>query len=231
MTSPDTDDLTPSERALTVAAGGAGAVLAGVFGAWARLRGKPLHPDGGVREARLERTGSPERTGVPWIDEPGTDACLVRFSRATGVPAPLPDVHGVALRVPRQDGGHGDVLASTTGTGRVGRFLLVATRETTGAAHTTLMPYRTPTGPLLVAFLPQGDDVFAVAHARPRGGWTRFGTLRVQGEASTEDDDAIAFDPMTNRLPGLDMYPWVERLREGAYRASRRARHDDRVHP
>ncbi|WP_019145153.1 hypothetical protein [Aeromicrobium massiliense] len=225
------EERTPTERAVTVAAGGAGAVLAGVFGAWARFRGKPLHPDGGVRQGRLEREGSTTRTGVPWIDEPGTDDCLVRFSRASGVPAPLPDVHGIALRVPRRDGGHGDVLVSTTGTGRLTRFLLVATRETTGAAHTTLVPYRTPTGPLLLAFFPRDEETFRLAHARPRGMWTPFATLHVAGPASTVDDEEIAFDPMTNRLPGLEQYPWVAKLREGAYRASRRARHDDRKHP
>ncbi|TCI97562.1 hypothetical protein [Aeromicrobium sp. IC_218] len=225
------EEYTPTERAVTVAAGGAGAVLAGVFGAWARFRGKPLHPDGGVREATLEREGSLVRTGVPWIDEPGTDDCLVRLSRATGVPAPLPDVHGLALRVPRADGGHGDVLVSTTGTGRLTRFLLVATRETTGAAHTTLVPYRTPTGPLLLAFFPRDEETFRLAHARPRGAWTPFATLHVKGEASTTGDEEIAFDPMTNRLPELEQYPWVAKLREGAYRASRRARHDDRTHP
>ncbi len=227
----ESQERTPTERAVTVAAGGAGAVLAGVFGTWARFRGKPLHPDGGVREARLEREGSGAHTGVPWIDEPGTDHCLVRFSRASGVPAPLPDVHGIALRVPRPDGGHGDVLLATTGTGRLTRFLLVAARETTGAAHTTLIPYRTPTGPLQLAFFPRDEQTFRLAHARPRGAWTPFATLHVRGDASTADDEPISFDPVTNRIPALDVYRWAARLREASYRAARHARHDDRTHP
>lgn len=38
------------------------------------------------------------------------------------------------------------------------------------------------------------------------------------------DDADVSFDPVTNRLPGLEQYDAVQRLREPAYRTARAAR-------
>lgn len=77
----------------------AGAAPAAVFDVMTRLRhGKPIHPRGIVAQAVVKRTGSTcGRWGIPWLDEPGTDVGIVRFSRAAGLPAPVPDVLGLAF--------------------------------------------------------------------------------------------------------------------------------------
>lgn len=180
---------------------------------------KPLHPDGAVMTGRLLRTGTepaPGRaapSGVPLLDEPGEDDVVLRRSRAVGLPRPLPDIHGLAVRLPSG----GDLLFATTGLGRATRFVL-----TVGSARamTTLLPYRSPTGPVVLAAVPRTDHL-DMLWARPRGRWQRFGTLEI---VDVDGDPTMSFDPVLHPVPGLEVYDWVHRLREPAYRAARRSR-------
>jgi hypothetical protein len=49
---------------------------------------------------------------------------LVRQSRAVGLPPRVPDIFGLAVQVPTQDGRHVDLLLASTGVGRLTRFTL-----------------------------------------------------------------------------------------------------------
>src|SRR3954454_3163690 len=158
----------------------------------------------------------------------GTELVLVRFSRGGGPTAPLPCVLGIALPH-HAEHRRGDVLFATTGRSPVGRFLLVprwaAAVSTT--TYSTLQPYRTPTGPVVLAARPtsEGDDVVVrLAVARPAGRWHDFGHVVVSGDAEHGSDRPISFDPFLNAIPGLDNYAWARRIREGAYAAVRRTR-------
>jgi hypothetical protein len=211
-----------------------GRVLAAAFSAAGRLRpdSKPLHPRGAVTSATLRRFGLADGCGVPWLDEPGVDSVLVRLSRSLGLPAPWPDVLGLAVRVPMAEGGHADLLMSSTGTGALSRFLLVPARRPGAATYSTLLPYRAPTGAVLLAATPApGPDAlrFDLRLAPPRGRWRVFANLQVRAADACDED--IAFDPMTNTVPGLRPYDWVRQLRAGSYRAARHARGDQRVRP
>ena len=62
----------------------------------ARPAAKPLHPRGSVVRGALHRFGAAARTGAPWLDRTGDDRVLVRQSRAVGLPAPVPDIFGLA---------------------------------------------------------------------------------------------------------------------------------------
>lgn len=216
------DSLLAMVRSAAASAGGA--ALAGATRAIAAARpaAKPLHPHGDVAVGRLRRTGGHLPTGVAWLDEPGTDDVLVRRSRAVGLPASLPDVHGLAIRVPLTGGGHGDLLLASTGLGRVSRFLLTASRRPEGRPMTTLLPYRTPTGPLLIAAVAETADRFELAYAPPAGAWRRFAELVVTDEV--QQDALVSFDPVTNVVPGLGSYEWVRRLREPSYGTARHTR-------
>ena len=90
---------------------------------------------------RLVRTGSGEPSGVPWLDAVGEDEVLVRFSRAIGLPRALPDIHGIAMRVPAEDR-FGDLLLASTGLGRLTRFVLTASHDVGPAAadHAPALP-------------------------------------------------------------------------------------------
>lgn len=199
-------------------AGKALAAGAGALGAaWQRT--KPLHPTGDLRRATITRLGGPVRSGVPWLDEAGTDDVVVRVSRAVGLPEPLPDIHGLAIRLV-VDHITADVLLATTGSGRISRYVLLPARRGSRRALTSLLPYRSPRGPLLLAAVPESERSFDLRWAGLVGPWHSFGRLDL-GEA-WGDDTRLSFDPVRNVLPGLSHYGWVERQREPAYWVARR---------
>lgn len=218
-------------RIAGVAAVVPGRVLQGVFGAVGLLRpaAKPLHPAGTLLPAVIQRFGLPEtdRLGVPWLDDAGTSRAVVRFSRATGLPAALPDVHGLAVRIVDPGVPDADLLLATTGLGRWTRYVLRPSRSAEDVTYSTLLPYRTPTGPVALAATPDAHDPdrLFLAVARPRGPWSVVGDLRVDGSNPVgSGDESISFDPVLRQLAGLSYDEWVVRLREGAYRAARWSR-------
>lgn len=219
---------TPSIPGL--AAGGAsaiGSVLAGAARQVTRLRrsSKPLHPAGTVVLGTLTRTESAD-SGVAWLDSIGTDEVLVRLSRAVGLPGTLPDIYGLALRIPA-GGGHSDVLLASTGLGRLTRYLLTAGRDITARPLTTLIPYQTSRGPLMIAADPvtgePGDGStglrFELLWSVGFGPWVSFAELVIPSTSGPDPD--ISFDAVAHPPPGLRIYPWVRRVREPAYLAAR----------
>jgi hypothetical protein len=204
-----------------------GAVLAAATRCVASLRParKPLHPDGEVVQGRIHRRGSDVPTGVPWLDDEGEDDVVVRRSRAIGLPRSLPDIHGLAVRV-QADGGDGDLLFATTGFGRITRFVLTACRQPRSRPLTTLLPYDTDSGALLLAADGTEPGSYDLSWARPSGKWHLFGVLLLSTTRS--DDSEISFDPVRHQIAGLRQYPSVRRLRAPAYLRARRSRADTR---
>lgn len=179
---------------------------------------KPIHARGAVSRATLERSGSDPGSGVSWLDEPGADPVLVRRSRGAGFPPPLPDVHGLSIRVPL-DAGHADILLGSTGLGRLTRFVPVPTPRSERRPLTTLMPYRGPRGPVLLGARPRGVSEYDLIWASHRSAWTTFGRLTLEPGPSV--DELVTFDPLEHPVPGLDHYTWTRRMRERTYRAAR----------
>ena len=214
--------MSSTSRARDLLAGTGGAVLGGVFRAAGTLRptAKPLHPRGRLRRGTLVRDGGQPGVGAPLLDEPGTDDVLVRVSRATGLPAWLPDVHGLAVRVPTADG-HGDLLLASTGWGPVSRYVLTGSRDPGGRPLTTLLPYRTAGGLVLLGARFLDEDTVELAYAVGAGAFRTFGRIELGEEL---DDPVIAFDPVRQQLPGLEVPGWVVRLREPAYAGARGTR-------
>lgn len=212
------------------AASGGGAALGAVFRSVGTLRPapKPLHPLGRVVTGRLTRHGSEAgteaRTGVRFLDEPGEDTVLVRESRSVGLPGPLPDIQGLALRVTNPDGSPGDLLLASTGWGAVTRFALTPSSTTWGRPMTTLFPYRSPRGPLLLGARSGAPGTVTLAWALGTGTWHEFATLEVSDRDA--GDPTVSFDPVLHQVPGLEQYAAVVRLREPAYRSARRSRGD-----
>lgn len=198
-------------------AGGTLAAATSALGA-ARERVKPLHPAGELHHATVTRMPAPIISGVPWLDAAGTDEAVVRTSRAIGLPEHLPDFQGLAIRL-LLGGADADILLASTGTGRLTRYLLAPTRRRTGRALTTLLPYRSPRGPLLLAAVPDSPRSFELSWAGTVGPWHRFGRLELG--APYGDDPTVSFDPILNVVPGLEQYGWVRTLREPAYWTAR----------
>ena len=220
----------------------AGRLVGAPLAAVARLRsGKPMHPRGAVFSAVLERHGSGGDEavwGVPWLDDAATDAAVVRLSRGAGLPAPLPDLLGLAVRLPSDTGARIDLLLSTTGRGAVTR-LLPAPRRDTAAVYSSIMGYRSDAGTLRLAALPEDDGVpsepaplaeavareglvFTLAVARGLGRWRPFGRL-VLGGAAGPPDPGVRFDAVLNPPPGLVPDGPMARFRAPAYAKARAA--------
>jgi hypothetical protein len=203
----------------------AGGLLGATFGAAARIRRtKPLHPQGRVGEGLWDLTAGRPELRVPLLAAAGARACTVRWSRAMGLPAPLPDFEGLALRFLDPAA---DLLFASTGTGAVGRFVLVPRRAGTHGPQTTLLPVSTRGGSLLFRADPvvepgrAGADPpsrYAMSVARAGSDWSEVGLLTV----SWGPDRPTRFDPVEHPLPGTEQYPLVRALRAPAYRQARR---------
>lgn len=222
------DDTTTARTSRTATAGGGLLAAATWVLAKARPSVKPLHPTGDVMMGRLTRTGGIPKSGVPWLDAAAADDVLVRLSRAIGLPSGLPDIHGLAIRVPADDQ-PADLLLASTGTGRLTRFVLALSRDPQTHALTTLLPYRTSDGPVFLGAraatggpgTPAVGLSFDLFWSRGVAEWVPFARLEVSSTSGA--DPAISFDPVVNPLPGLELYPWAQRLRAPAYRAARAA--------
>ena len=199
-----------------------GAGLASAIGVVAAVRNvpKPLHPRGRYTRATVTRFGSSEVSGVPWLDEKGTTAAVVRHSGAIGFPLGMPDIQGLALQVDAE-GGRAHLLFATTGLGRVTRYLLTGSTRIDGRPYTTVLPYRASSGSILLALEPQTATTMRLLWAHGSGHWHAFGSLAL---TDPYDGPPISFDPMQMTLAELVPYPWVRALRAPAYRVARRHR-------
>jgi hypothetical protein len=218
-----------------LAAAALGGVSVGVAtGTLAVLRhGRPMHAAGRTYHARLERTGSAaDPSGVAWIDDAREQSGLVRFSRGAGLPDRYPDVQGMAIRLD-EPGGHTDLLLSSAGLRGPARFALVPRRSPLGPSC-TLMPFRAPGGPLLIAAEPVPGDGSGTRDPDPdltgtrwrllwsglTGPWRPFAVLTVGPSAGPTVDRGTRFHPVRATPPGLPSYRWARLLRTPAYRAA-----------
>ncbi|MEV7663451.1 hypothetical protein [Paenarthrobacter sp. NPDC089316] len=221
----------------------AGKALAGVFQAIKVARPhRPIHPKGIRLVGSLDRDpGAREPSGIPWLDAAGSTMVEARISRSIGLPDAFPDIIGLAVRFTEEDK-VSNLLLATTGPTGLGRFILRLRRNAAAAFFSSMMPYKSQTGPVLIAArtiggpekLPMKPDAFRsllgkgpwtleLGHASPFGAWNRFGTLTLW-LADNADDTAERFDPVLHPLPTAGTYDWTKRLREPSYAVARRRR-------
>lgn len=203
-----------------------GAVLGGVFGAVAKVRrDKPLHPRGQVGDAVLHVTDPVPWLRIPLLTSEASRPCVVRWSRAAGLPSPLPDVQGLAVRIEqRGSDATADLLFASTGTGSLTRFLLSPRAPHSHGPLSTLLPVESRMG--AVVFLATPADAghpprrFDLAVAHGASSWLKVGFLEVD---TWGPDRPTRFDPVHNELAGTRQYPVVRGLREPSYLFARRA--------
>ncbi|WP_067816910.1 hypothetical protein [Nocardia inohanensis] len=214
-------------------------IVATTFDAVARLRrGRVFHPAGRsvtgmlvVRDPQFEYLlGATERP------------VLARISKGTGLPGRIPDVLGLAIRVPDRRDRPWDFTFATTSALPLLRWLPVPARGWRTAHYGSLMPYRIDGGPLTWLYAepdaaqPQSaglTDFVADLQARPAGfeliGRERTGPRRVLGEliltAPATGDIPDHFDPILNRPAEAELLPeTLATVREWAYTGSREGR-------
>ncbi|MFI7614378.1 hypothetical protein ACIBP6_24395 [Nonomuraea terrae] len=215
------------------------AALAASFGAAARLRrGRPFHPAGVLFEARLRLHGTPQPWGAPFLDHRMDVYGFARFSRSLGLPPPLPDILGLALRWHQEDA-TADLLLATTGHTPLGRRLLRPATRWTGM-YTSLFPYevagrRLVLGALLQRERPlpatfdalvraadEGPLLLDLAAAAPSGPWRLFGQIELTAPPMTDTDLPTRFNPLLRQVPGLRPAGWLNEVRDAAYEAAQR---------
>ncbi len=178
--------------------------------------------------------------GITWIDDPVTgevQAVQARLSRSIGLPSPLPDILGLALRVDTPQG-PADIEFASTGSGLPLRFALLPRRRPSGGDYGILLPYRGELGGVLLRARPLGPELPAggaaleqslrdatwwleLAHATPRGPWHPFALMELRSDGTGDGD--IRFDAGSRLILGARIYPWVRALRQPSYDAVQRA--------
>ncbi|MFD3635419.1 phosphodiesterase [Streptomyces sp. NPDC058664] len=210
----------------------------------ARRRGaRPaLHPHGVVLAGRLVVPDHRIRWDVPWLDRPGAYRVTARWSRAAGLPRPLPDGLGLALRVEDADGpGRAlELLLTSSGHGRWTRHLPLPRRSATAGPYSTLLDYvvgdhrgvvaafpvpgtaRVPADPGAMGAAPAGRSVAFELGVGAATGWWPLARLTLLREEASRS--GRAFDPYENCLPGFRPVDRLRTLRAAAYAGSRAGR-------
>jgi hypothetical protein len=220
----------------------ADAAVGRVFGGLARLRDdRALHPHGIVACGTLRALGAASARGADLLGAAGEHAVVVRLSRGGGLPEPLPDVLGCALRVPDAygPGEHQDFALASSLPAPVGRHALVPALGFPAPFYSSVLPYRIGGETRMVGAAVQrpagrrgGLDAMAQAVregrlrvtlslASPLGRWDAVATVDLDALGSP-DDARIRFNPW-NTGGGIRPTGVLQRLRDPAYRSSQAA--------
>lgn len=222
------DALPLSRSPLHVATG---AVTALGFWTLSNLRkARAFHPVGSTRSATLDVSPPADAPDAEFLRAAGTYGARVRLSRAIGLPFALPDILGLAIKIPDRygDGADQDLLLATSARGTLGRRLLVLRSDPAGAWYSSVLTYRAGSTEFL--FGAQRDveapDRIQLLFATPSGPWRTFATLELREPIG----EATAFDPW-NTGPDLIPTGLLNELRAPAYQGSRRGRSESGASP
>ncbi|MCU1455358.1 MAG: hypothetical protein JWN46_3504 [Acidimicrobiales bacterium] len=212
-----------------------------LLSAWRRAR--VFHPVG----VGLMGTAELEGVGRLWASTP--DAPVVaRFSRGVGLPEVLPDVNGLALKLPdaHGPGRDQDLLLVTSGSAPFARHLLLPVYGFDRWTFTSVLPYERE-GDLLMVGARIVSVSGSLAGSRLRrladlvlaatsgtvgidlfvgpafGRWHAAGHVVLDGVLDPLTTEALAFDP-ANTADELEPWGWLNRVRHPVYRASQAAR-------
>jgi hypothetical protein len=220
----------------------AGAAL--LFGALTLVRRRRIfHPDGALFAAEL-RVLRGAHAALDWdlLRRPRRFDALVRLSRGAGLPEPLVDHLGIALRVVDAygRGRHQDLLLGASSPLPVGRHLLLPARGYLRSWYSTVLPYRARGRRVVLGAQPLdggavGDDPYRIEPhgdgtpawrilaASLTGGWQPIAELRLERRLPDARAEALRFNPW-NTGGGLEPSGLLNALRDSAYRSSQAAR-------
>jgi hypothetical protein len=177
---PDVPEPRRSAGPLTPVVEAAGAAAAALFGGLSAVRRRRIfHPVGTAYDATLSITGG--SLGAELLDEPAKRPCTVRVSRGVGLREPLPDILGIAVRVPDAygPGAHQDILMTTAGSRPVLRSVLAVRASVDRGHYSSVLPYRIGDGHAYVGARPLSPRRFALEVAPPLGAWHEVGTVEL----------------------------------------------------
>ncbi|MFF0818215.1 phosphodiesterase [Rhodococcus sp. NPDC003318] len=175
--------------------------------------------------------------GSHWWPVQGRIPVTARLSKGLGLPGPLPDFLGLAVRL-HLAGGPWDLLLVTAQSriilwpalswsrARYSSVTAFRTRDTEALTWMLAEPEAGQPGTGSLAALADGDAPhFTLSLARARGPAKPAGRLSLDLPTDVPDDLQPSFDPVLNRPDGVDMWPeWVADARRAAYGAGRAGR-------
>jgi hypothetical protein len=189
--------------------------LAVALGAATAVRGaRVFHPHGATCTATVTVTGGGS-WGAALLDRAGVHTGLVRLSRGAGLPEPLPDVEGLALRLPGLgvDGAPLDLLINSA-------WRYVFAPSVLSPTWSAVLPHRTGSGRrVLLGARPQAGG-FQLLAAPPLGPWQPWGRLELGAQL---DGEQLRFLP-TIGAPDLQPVELFRTLRAWSYEASQAGR-------
>ena len=231
----------PSVPAPVAAATGA------FWGAISRLRGgkRSLHPNGDGYQAQLVVPDHAGAVGADLFDTPGTHRAIVRFSRGAGLPEPLPDILGIAIRVldAHGPGGHQDFLLVTSTDLPVAHHALLPATSYFDRTFSSILVYSIGGSTRLVGAFPRtaaphgggtglggvamtaarGDLAYDLALAAPFKRFQPVASLRIGDRLPAEDAEHLRFN-VWNTGGGIRPGGPFQGIRLPAYEGSQRGR-------
>lgn len=180
-----------------------------------------IHAKGTAYDGELTLLAGAEKLGVPLVKGALKRPVLVRLSRGAGLPDQLPDVLGLAIRIPDADGaGHPqDLMLATGGGSPLARRLLIPRWDYRGSTYTSLISYEIGGRDLVVGALPH-DGGFRLATAEGGGAWTPFAELTIGPTLPEERGRDLSFS-IGNDAGGFRIGGRWRAARAGAYDAAR----------
>jgi hypothetical protein len=182
---------------------------------------------------------------VPLFDDAASHRAVVRFSRGAGLPEPLPDILGIAVRVldAHGPGGHQDFLLATSSAAPVAHHALLPARSFFGRTFSSILVYSIGGSTRLVgtrasSAVPHGGDTglggVALAAARgelsyelslaaPFGRFAPVARLEIGERLPDEESERLAFN-VWNSGGGIRPSGPFNGLRLPAYEGSQRGR-------
>ncbi|GAA1149630.1 hypothetical protein [Nesterenkonia lutea] len=232
--------ITLTSGAGTALFGAAGIAVGLGFAALAAVRrNRPIHSVGTVVSGRLV-IDAPGTTGSALFDAVGETPLIARLSRSASWPVQLPDIMGLALRIPGggHSGGPADLLFASTGTGRLTRYMLQLRTSTASGPLTTMFPLVGSQGNIVFRLDPDRDPEsrhrYQLSCSRNSGPWSVLGGVSLEpsreptqrsNDPAGPDDPELRFRPVAQPPTGLSTPAWLRGVRGPAYAISRRVWH------
>lgn len=215
-------------------------ISAATFRALSRLRRKRVfHPHGAAFTITATPNGG-HGAAAPLFSGSEARTGMVRLSRGAGLPDPLPDVLGVAVRFePTSKLAQQDLLLASSGSGPILHNLLLPSTGFDRRPFSSVLFYRSPGGRVLFGARLHGPDAglklrditqldrldleIELVVASPFGRWVPFASAVVGERLPDMSSEDLRFDP-ANTSSALTPIGFLNRIRKPVYVASQEGR-------
>ncbi|MDD7968404.1 hypothetical protein [Actinomycetospora lemnae] len=204
-------------------------------------RARVFHPHGRTLTARLHVRGDDRFAGTV-LGAAGVHDGAVRFSRGAGVPEPLPDVLGLALRLDLADGPQ-DLLLVSSAPAPIARHAILPARDYGATHYSSIVPFRLGGTTVVLGARPEHDREpeplerlaaleraaadgrvrFTLLAAHTTGPWSAVGEIELGTALPDERGERRRHTPFHD-AGGIEPVGVVNALRRRAYADSQAAR-------